>query len=266
MSAAFSAKKSSKTKSHVERTVYPSGDPRANYNFNGKAAALDIQRKQRLSKSDFQAEESQRPSMHARVCNIIVSILMSLYPVDDVVSAYSEHIGLHIVLTDHLNEAHKGDPTWSPSRWSSRPELPFILVAQAIYDDTSASSFPKKLSTLMLARLAADNNAITAFVYGIFPPPPVSAVPQADDFPVLPIPAALPPQPFVIASCNCCAQPLSQDFSCPTCTKPLLNMLLQLAVIQQQQEFIIQQNYNMACNSAMVNFQVLNPIPSYFNY
>jgi len=41
--------------------------------------------------------------------------------------------------------------------------------AQRIYEDTSVSSFPKKLSTLILTRLALDDNAIIAFTLGISP-------------------------------------------------------------------------------------------------
>jgi hypothetical protein len=204
--------------------------------------------------------------MHARICNIIVRILQSRYSVETVEANFCAHTGIQESLFDKLCADHASDPNWLPAKWDANPLRPYILVGQAIYDDNSPLSFPKKLSTFLLARLAADEQAISAFVDGIFPPPPVSAVTTAAD-PALPsaaapqeIPAAggssLPPLPPLPVCCLQCKLVLGPDFFCHSCASIVMRDIQQAAHAQQQ--------YNYAAGLAIANFLTLFPVQSYF--
>jgi len=258
--------KSIKPKSvHVERAMYSSEDARAAYAFNGKAAALDIERKKKTPAADLQKEESLRPAMHARICDTIVAILKSRFSADIVEAAFCSHAGIHGSLFDKLSADHSTDPNWQPAKLDvNHPVHNYILVAQAIYDDASALSFPKKMSTILLAKLASDVHAITAFVDGIFPPPPVSGIATEEAFPALPS-AALPPSgggdtaPIPSTSCCIiCSGQLSSDFSCQACISVCLNN----AMMTAQQ--IVQINYDHMCRLAIIQFLTGSPFPSYF--
>lgn len=167
---------------HVERAQFPPKDPRSRYNFNHRAAHLDIARKQALTSSVLAEEEAQRPFMHAAICTKTMELLQRRFSVETVESIYCKHADI-ASLFDHLSRVHSRDPHWQPAKWADHPLRPFILVAQALYDDTSVMSFPKKLSTVLLARLATDDIAITAFVDGLFPPSLASVVPTAEAAP-----------------------------------------------------------------------------------
>lgn len=261
---------------HVERAVYPSEDARAAYAFNGKAAIMDIQRKLKLSPADLQDEEFRlRPAMHASICNNIVAILKSRFTADSVEAAFCAHAGIQGSLFDKLSADHSTDPNWHPAKWDVHPSVrSYILVAQAVYDDTTPLSFPKKMSTAMLAKLAKDVRAITAFVDGIFPPPPVSGIATEEGFPALPA-AALPMPPaaggggdptslpeadhnFSTPCCIICTGQLSPDFSCQACLAVCLNN----AVMTAQQ--VMQVNYDHVCRVAIIQFLTGSPFPSYF--
>jgi len=265
---------------HVERTVYSSEDARAAYAFNGKAAALDLHRKTKLSPADLQKEESLRPAMHARICDMIVDLLKNRFTADFVEAAFCTHAGIQGNLFDKLSADHSTDPNWHPAKWDVHPLVrPYILVAQAIYDDASPSSFPKKMSTVLLAKLAKDINAITAFVDGIFPTPLISGIATEEAFPALPI--AAPPSASTAfyggggddeaslpeadsnsnsftSCCIICSGQLSPDFSCQACMAVCLNN----AMMTAQQ--VMQVNYDHMCRVAIIQFMTGSPFPSYF--
>lgn len=167
---------------HVERVLFPKSDRRSGYNFDPRAAHRDIARKQTLTSSVLAEEEAQRPFMHAAICTKIMDLLQVRFSVETVENIYCKHADI-ASLSDHLSSVHSRDPHWQPAKWNASPLRPYILVAQSIYDDTSVMSFPKKLSTVLLARLATDDIAITAFVDGLFPPSLSSVVPTAEAAP-----------------------------------------------------------------------------------
>jgi hypothetical protein len=256
---------------HVERAVYSSEDARAAYAYNGKAAALDIWRKTKLSSAALQKEESLRPAMHARICDMIVDLLKNRFTADFVEKAFCTHTGIQGTLFDKLSADHSTDPNWQPAKWDVHPLVrPYILVAQAIYDNTSSSSFPKKMSTALLAKLAKDIRAITAFVDGIFPTPPISGIATEEAFPALPaaaplasggggesVPAEADPITFT-SCCIICSGQLSPDFSCHACMAVCLNN----AMMTAQQ--VMQVNYDHMCRVAIIQFLTGSPFPSYF--
>lgn len=259
------------TAPYVERISYPLSDIRSSWNFNGKLAGMDKERKRRLSPSALQEEEGRRPAMHALICNIIVLILMSRYSADEVERIFCDHAGIEGPIFAHLERIHRSDPNWHPAKWVEHPQRAYILVAQAIYDDASPLSFPKKLSTYLLARLSANQPAITAFVDGIFPPPPVSAVTSAVD-PALQSASAASqdisaaggaysleasPEPafeaYELPCCFYCGRQLNLDFSCEPCS-----MVADAAARQLQ-------HYNDAAAMAVAAFLAMYPtIPCFF--
>ena len=256
---------------HVERAVYSPEDARAAYAFNGKAAALDKLRKEKTPSADLQKEESLRPAMHARICDMIVDLLKNRFTADFVEAAFCSHAGIQGNLFDKLSADHSTDPNWQPAKWDVNPSMrSYILVAQAIYDDTSPLSFPKKMSTALLAKLAKDIRAITAFVDGIFPTPPISGIATEEAFPALPaaaplasggggesVPAEADPITFT-SCCIICSGQLSPDFSCQACMAVCLNN----AMMTAQQ--VMQVNYDHMCRVAIIQFLTGSPFPSYF--
>ena len=259
------------TAPYVERISYPLSDIRSSWNFNGKLAGMDKERKRRLSPAALQEEEGRRPARHSLICNVIVLNLMSRYSADEVERIFCVHAGIEGPLFAHLEHIHRSDPNWHPAKWVEHPQRAYILVAQAIYDDVSPLSFPKKLSTYLLARLSANQPAITAFVDGIFPPPPVSAVITAVDPALLSASAAsqdisaaggaysleAPPEPAFEAyeppRCFYCSRQLNLDFSCEPCS-----MVADAAARQLQY-------YNDAAAMAVAAFLAMYPtIPSFF--
>jgi hypothetical protein len=268
-SKAFKPKISKPKPVHVERATYSSKDARAAYAFNAKQAGLDIGRKKKLSPADLQKEESLRPAMHARICDTIVAILKDRFSADIVEAAFCSHAGIQGSLFDKLSADHSTDPNWHPAKWDVNPSVrSYILVAQAIYDDASALSFPKKMSTVLLAKLSNDICAITAFVDGIFPPPPVSGIATEEAFPSLPTAApsasggggeSVPAEasPFT-PCCTICSGQLSSDFSCQPCMAACLNNAVMTA------QYMIEANYNLMCHVLIAASMTPSPFKRYF--
>ncbi len=233
---------------HVERFKYSESDPRSRYMFDGNAARMDKIRKSRMPRAALNKEEASRPDMHATVCKHIMDILLSRFTAEDVEAIYCQHAGIDN-LNAHLSRIHSRDPNWHPAKWDSNPLRPFILVAQAIYDDTSVMSFPKKLSTLSLANLAVDTIAIIAFVDGLFPPSLASVVPTAEassEEPTIPE-DCFPEQVSTFPLCISCNLFIHPYYGCSKpCNDQRMCGAMNLALTDS--------NYAQACDMAMAMF------------